>query len=229
MKKRVRNFFKKISSALPQPNYTRLRNLNVYSWLNKNGLDKLILNLGSGVGTFDHNLAPAIKTINLDISPGKPNLDIIGDAHLLPLKAHSIDIVYCIAVLEHIKKPWIVAEEIYRILRPGGFIVLELPFLNVIHDEHDYYRFTDKGIRVLFDQDRYDIILKQTSSGGGSFLSLFLLTYVRQFVPTKSLKYLWTSVMGYPFSLCKYLDFFIDHSPELRLTANSFSFIGKKR
>ena len=171
----------------------------------------------------------ALRTINLDISPLKPNLDIIADAHYLPFKSQSVDIVYSIAVLEHVKKPWIVADEIHRILRVGGFVVLELPFLNVIHDEHDYFRFTDKAIRVLFDEERFETVLEQVSSGGGSFLSVFLLTYLRQFVPTKLLKNLWNISMGYVFSLCKYLDIFIDHSPQLRLTANSFSFIGKKK
>lgn len=229
MKEHFKKLKKRISSELPQPNFTRLRNLKVFTWLNKNARGNLVLNLGSGVGNFDHYLQPGLKTINLDISPSKPNLDVIADAHYLPFKSQSVDIVYSIAVLEHVKKPWIVADEIHRILRVGGFVILELPFLNVIHDEHDYFRFTDKAIRVLFDDERFETILEQVSSGGGSFLSVFLLTYFRQFVPTNLLKKLWNIFMGYVFSLCKYLDILIDHSPQLRLTANSFAFIGKKK
>jgi hypothetical protein len=69
----------------------------------------------------------------------------------------------------------------------------------------------------------------QVGSGGGSFLSIFLLEYFQQFVPTKYLKGLWQLIGGYLFSLFKYLDVTIDSSKDLRKTANSFSFIGKKK
>lgn len=108
-------------------------------------------------------------------------------------------------------------------------MVLELPFLNVIHDEHDYFRFTDNGIRSLLDERRFEIVFEQIGSGGGSFLSVFLLEYFQQFVPTKYLKTLWRISARYLFCLAKYLDCFIDRSKELRITANSFSFIGRKK
>jgi ubiquinone/menaquinone biosynthesis C-methylase UbiE len=156
-------------------------------------------------------------------------LHVIADAHFLPFKGDCFDIVYSIAVLEHVQKPWVVADEICRVLRQGGHVVVELPFLNVIHDQHDYFRFTDKGIRSLFDESRFDSILEQVSAGGGSFLSVFLLEYFQQFVPKKVLKTFWRLAGRYLFSLLKYLDLAIDSSKELRRTANSFSFIGRKR
>jgi ubiquinone/menaquinone biosynthesis C-methylase UbiE len=220
----IRNPF----SRLPYPRFTRPRNLRLFEWMNAQALGKVVLNLGSGSGTFDHYLSPEIKTIKLDIKPC-PQVEVIADAHCLPIATGSIDIIYSIAVLEHVKKPWIVAEEIHRVLRPGGHVVVELPFLNVIHDEHDYFRFTDKGIRSLFDECRFEPILEQVGSGGGSFLSVFLWTYFQQFIPTRILRALWRDLARYIFMLLKYLDVLIDKSPELRLTANSFSFIGKKR
>lgn len=219
----------KIWKILPEPRYTRLRNLKIFEWMNQNAQGKKVLNLGSGIGCFDYNLSKNIEMINLDIDPTKPNVHFVADAHCLPFNDNFFDIVYSIAVLEHVKKPWIVAEEIWRVLRPGGYVVLELPFLNVIHDEHDYFRFTDKGIRSLFDETRFDIIFEQVSAGGGSFMSVFLFQYFRQFIPTMRLKSIYDICMRYCFSLFKYLDVLIDKSQDLRITANSFSFIGKKR
>lgn len=228
MKERLTNLIKNAWGRLPYPRFTRVRNLRLYEWMNAQAPGKVVLNLGSGSGTFDHYLSPQIKTIKLDIKPW-PQVEVISDAHRLPFAAGSIDIIYSIAVLEHVRKPWIVAEEIYRVLRPGGYIVVELPFLNVIHDEHDYFRFTDKGIRSLFDEDRFEPVLEQVGSGGGSFLSMFLWTYFQQFIPTRLLKILWRDLARYLFVPFKYLDLLIDKSPDLRLTANSFSFIGRKR
>lgn len=216
-------------SRLPEPEYTRCRNLKLFEWMNRNAHGKKVLNLGSGIGAFDHYLSRDIKMVNLDINPFKPNLNVIADAHFLPFKCESFDVVYSIAVLEHARKPWDVADEIERILRPEGYVAFELPFLNIIHDEDDYFRFTDRGIRSLFDETRFDVVLEQVGSGGGSFLSVFLLEYSKQFVPTKYLKALYTLFMRYFFSLFKYLDILINSSESLRITANSFSFIGRKK
>jgi len=226
---RIKKFANAICSAFPEPPFTRPRNLKLFAWMNQNAPGVKVLNLGSGVGRFDGHLSKDIKMLNLDVDPTKPGVDIVADAHDLPFEDGSFDIVYSIAVLEHVRKPWIVADEIWRVLRPGGHVVLELPFLNVIHDEHDYFRFTDKGIRSLFDEDRFDVVLEQVGSGGGSFLSVFLLQYTRQFIPTVHLKTAWVKTMQYLFSLIRYGDMLIDRSSELRVTANSFSFIGRKK
>jgi len=224
-----KNRFHRIYTWLPEPKYTRMRNIRLFDWMNQNGAGKRVLNLGSGVGQFDHYLSKNIKTINLDISSSKKNLHVVADAHFLPFKSECLDVVYSIAVLEHVKKPWIVADEIFRVLHSGGYVVLELPFLNVIHDDQDYFRFTDRGIRSLFDHSRFEVVFEQVGSGGGSFLSVLLLEYLEQFIPSKYLKGLWRVTMRYPLSLLKYLDRLVERSPNLRRTANSFTFIGSKR
>jgi len=218
-----------LAERLPVPQYTRPRNLKLFEWMNANAPGRVVLNLGSGVGNFDHHLSDAVRTLNMDIDPFSPNLHLVGDSQALPLGSGSVDIVYSIAVLEHVKRPWLAAEEITRVLRPGGHVVLELPFLNVIHDEHDYFRFTDRGIRSLFAEEDYETVLAQVGSGGGSFLSVFMQYYFRQFIPTRPLKYLWDLAARYPLSLCRFLDVLIDRSEELRTTANSFTFIGRKK
>lgn len=224
----MNGFFKKIIySWFRNPQFTRFRNLRMFIWMNQYAKNAKVLNLGSGVGNFDHYLSKDINMINLDIEPAKPGLNVIADAHFLPFKSGSLDIIYGIAVLEHVKKPWIVADEITRVLRVGGHVVLEIPFLNVIHDSHDYFRFTDEGIRSLFGEKFKEVSL-QISCGGGSFLSVFAFSYFRQFVPTVFGKKLWDFFMRYFFSLFKYFDIFIDKSLSMRITANSFSYIGRK-
>jgi len=78
---------------------------------------------------------------------------IVGDLLRLPFSDGSLDGIVCTSVLEHLADPWRAAEEIYRVLRPGGAAFVSVPFL---HPEHgtgslpDYYRFTAAGVARLF-------------------------------------------------------------------------------
>jgi SAM-dependent methyltransferase len=62
----------------------------------------------------------------------------------------SFDAVFLLEVLEHVATPDLAISEIYRVLAPGGVLVLSTPFLFEIHEApHDYFRFTEHGLRLL--------------------------------------------------------------------------------
>lgn len=74
--------------------------------------------------------------------------DLLGDAHCLPLKSQSADTVLCCEVLEHVNLAEVCFTEMLRILKPGGTMILSVPFLYPIHaDPHDFGRFTPERIR----------------------------------------------------------------------------------
>lgn len=82
------------------------------------------------------------------------NPDIIGDIHNLPLANNSVDAIVCLAVLEHVENPFKAMTEIYRVLKPGGFCLITIPFLYYYHAEKgyykDYWRFTEDALELLF-------------------------------------------------------------------------------
>lgn len=100
-------------------------------------------------------LADYIKKSNYKIldkvADYKP--DIIGDIHNLPLPDAGVDAVICIAVLEHVEEPLKAMKEIYRVLKPGGFCFIYVPFLYYYHPMkgyyQDFYRFTYDGAKYL--------------------------------------------------------------------------------
>jgi len=59
--------------------------------------------------------------------------DIVGDIHNLPLRDGQIDAVICKAVLEHVPEPQRAVKEMYRILRDGGKLFANIPFLYPYH------------------------------------------------------------------------------------------------
>jgi len=105
-----------------------------------------ILNIGSG----DTRLISRDRTaVNVDTTPFE-EVDVVADAHRLPFRSRTVDIVFCNAALEHMKKPWMAAGEMERVLQKGGIMLIQAPFLEAVHDEHDYFRFTKAGLRSLF-------------------------------------------------------------------------------
>lgn len=76
----------------------------------------------------------------------RPNL--FADAHRLPLAASSVDHVLLFEVIEHLRNPEIALAEIARVLRPGGRLLMTVPFLYPVHDApHDYQRYTEHGLK----------------------------------------------------------------------------------
>jgi SAM-dependent methyltransferase len=81
------------------------------------------------------------------------------DVRAMPEIADAFyDCVFCGNVLEHVDDFMSALAEITRVLKPGGILVLGLPFRQPLHLEpHDYWRFTEYGIRYLL-KDQYDIL-----------------------------------------------------------------------
>lgn len=80
--------------------------------------------------------------------------DIVGDIQDLPLTDSSEEAIACIAVLEHVENPIKAASELYRVLAPGGYCLVYVPFLYYYHAHdgyyRDYWRFTKDSLESLF-------------------------------------------------------------------------------
>lgn len=64
-----------------------------------------------------------------------PLARVKADIHNLPFEDHSFDVVLCNHVLEHVDDDIRAIGEIARVLRPGGFAILQVPFFHPIPDE----------------------------------------------------------------------------------------------
>lgn len=57
----------------------------------------------------------------------------------------------CLSVLEHSRRPWLLAANLERLLLPGGTLFLTAPFVWRVHAyPSDFWRFSKEGIRALF-------------------------------------------------------------------------------
>lgn len=118
------------------------------------GAAPILLDLGSGKGS-DHQLRglreqTRERVLRTDIHPGG-HADFLADAHFIPMCDGTVDGVILQGVVEHVARPWEIAAEIVRVLKPGGVVYCDAPFVQWYHeDPKDYYRFTEDGLKELF-------------------------------------------------------------------------------
>lgn len=102
----------------------------------------------------------------MDVVPDY-NPDVVGDIHKMPFNDNSIDAIFCLAVLEHVEDPIRACQEIYRVLKEGGYCLVYIPFLYYYHAYKgyykDYWRFTSDSIDYIFRD--FKVIEKQPIRG----------------------------------------------------------------
>src|SRR5215469_583796 len=87
--------------------------------------------------------------VNIDLFQ-VPGVDVVADAELLPFPPDLFQRIECDAVLEHVRDPQRVVCEMYRVLRPGGYLHIVTPFCHPFHEyPKDFRRFTLDGLKLL--------------------------------------------------------------------------------
>lgn len=181
------------------------------------------LNIGSGSTIYGEEF------INMDIA-AFANVNLIGDAHNLPLKSNSADGIVIQGVCEHIRRPEIVIKEIHRVLKKGGVVIAEIPFIQGFHaDPQDFQRYTTQGLEELFDSfEKVEIGVAVGPASGFVWILREFLSIVFSFN-----NYYLYKIFRYFFSWLTspipYLDFFFERSKFAVTIASSLFFIGKRR
>ncbi|MFC2051605.1 class I SAM-dependent methyltransferase [Chloroflexota bacterium] len=135
------------------------------------------LDLGAGMAKYKTIIEPNCDNYYaMDIVANK-NIDFIGDALNVPIKNDSFDTVICNQVIEHVPKPWKLIEEIYRILKKDGTLLLSGPWIATYHAHpNDYYRFSSEGLAFLLHNAGFSKIEIQAQGGDCAMLTEYIRT-----------------------------------------------------
>jgi SAM-dependent methyltransferase len=106
------------------------------------------LDFGGGENSLYRNLLNCISYKSINIDPTIKPTWLIEVGSGLPCSDQSFDTVISLNTLEHIYKPYPILEEFYRVLKPGGEVLLSTPFLFPIHGHpDDFFRPTPSWYR----------------------------------------------------------------------------------
>jgi ubiquinone/menaquinone biosynthesis C-methylase UbiE len=135
-----------------------------------------VLDVSCGTGTILSMIASNVKKAGLDMSPkmickAKQKLGdgaylVVGDSEKLPYTNSSFDVVTCVLAFHHFEQPEIVVEEMHRVLRKGGGVIIADVYepifwrrlrLNIlgrvfISDSGDLHSYSEKEIKWLLNR-----------------------------------------------------------------------------
>ena len=111
----------------------------------------------------------------------------------IPKPDDTYDAVVNTQVLEHVPDPLAVLKELYRILKPGGVLLLSLPLNAPLHGQPwHYFHFTHYGVFELARKTGFEMV--SCEKKGGAFWALgkrlrdIFAQWLKQYDPTRARK-----------------------------------------
>lgn len=128
----------------------------------------------------------------------------------LKFRNGEFDQVVAFQVLEHHQDPQMMFQEIFRVVKKGGYVLITVPFMGGIHGEpDDYQRFTRYGLKVR--AEKYGKILELKEQGAVfSVISTFFGESLVRFTGRSKFHYFLGMIIFPPFLLYSYMAFILD-------------------
>lgn len=135
------------------------------TWIDSLPSDYIVLDLGCGRLT-NSNLLKNSKAIYIDGAYFE-GIDVVCDfSKKLPLKSSSIDAILFSNVLEHMKEPQLVMNEISRVLKKDGELLLLVPYSIKLHQTPiDFFRYTKYALEYMSNNSALKV--KEIKEVGG--------------------------------------------------------------
>jgi SAM-dependent methyltransferase len=195
--------------------------------------EPVVLNAGSGyasgpgMGALSDRFRA--RTINLDTA-ALPAVNLRADVNAVPLADGCVDLVLAKALLEHVPDPDVVISEFARVLKTGGRVYVEMPWLEGYHGyPADYRRWTAGEISRVFA--RYGFAEEEIGvvAGPASAAGLFLREFLGSFFDAPALKFLLKDIIGSVLAFpLRFLDIYLARKKSARVLTAVVYYTGIK-
>jgi len=167
----------------------------IFSFLesNSNFLSGKLLDFGCGSKPYEKLFKNSNNYVGVEVSGNKENLksDIYYTGIALPFADNTFDSILCTEVLEHVEQLDDVMIELYRVLKPGGRMIVTSPFICIEHEmPYDFRRFTTNGLINLMKKNNFKILKSQKFLNNFHVIFQTLNFYVYKVFLKKKNKYL---------------------------------------
>ena len=132
-------------------------------------------------------------------------IDVYYDGHTLPFADESFDSIFSSEVFEHVFNLPQILDELHRVLRPGGRMLLTVPF---VWDEHeipyDFARYTSFGLKHMLQEKGFVVVQEKKTTSYVSTICQMWAAYVYQHIlpRAKAARIALTPLFITPLTLC---------------------------
>lgn len=147
------------------------------------------LDVGCGSKPYQDLFENATKYIGVDIQTSghchaDSNVDVFYDGQHLPFPDNDFDSVVSFEVFEHIFNLPTVLGEIRRVMKPGGRLLVTIPFAWAEHEApYDFARYTSFGIKHILESAGFRVI--ESRKAGTNVLAAFQMLLAYLFLNTR--------------------------------------------
>ena len=117
------------------------------------------------------------------------NADYFYDGKKFPFENESFDSAVANQVFEHVFNPDNFLTELHRILKPGGMLLMTMPFVWDEHEQpYDFARYSSYGIRSLLEGHGFDVVEQRKSVDDIRVIFQLINAYLLKKLVTKNAK-----------------------------------------
>lgn len=150
-----------------------------------------LLDVGCGTKPYRGLFTAATDYTGLEIDTPKnrasKHADHFYDGETFPFRRESYDGIVCNQVLEHVFAPDDFLQEVSRVMRPGGMLLLTVPF---VWDEHeqpwDYARYSSFGLRNLLERNGFVLVAQRKTNADARLLFQLVNAYLYKVLRTSN-------------------------------------------
>lgn len=208
-------------SIFYHPFYYVRREIFAFLESNTNFLSGNLLDFGGGSKPYQDLFKNSQNYFSIEVFSNKENLksDIYYNGSELPFADNTFDSILCTEVFEHVEKLDDVIDELYRVLKPGGRMIVTTPFMCMEHEmPYDFRRFSFNGLLKLMKKNKFKILASQKLLNNFHVFFQTLNFYIYQVFlkkKTRYLKYIIYFLAGSINFLSLFFNFFLPKADEM--------------
>jgi SAM-dependent methyltransferase len=161
---------RRLRPSITDPNYLvlRRRTLLIAQWVEQiPGSKLLVLDIGGRYQPYRPLLKNRIdQYVAVDVLPTLL-VDVIAKGEQLPIRPDTFDVVLATQVFEYFPEPRLVSQEIHRVLKPGGVLIMSVAAVAPRFVEDEHWRYMRSGLcSILSSFSQVEIVPEVFSLGG---------------------------------------------------------------